>query len=137
MTLGHGFLFSYMMFWAKDVSDMFYLVIVKWMWTFYPRELFYVHWIKSHYVILYFHVFYYINMYIGVEGVTHNQGYQNWEPTQTRESFVDSTRRLVRVYFIKKNYGFLCLLVQLMGLWQLQGVYYYILFSKSTNMNRI
>ena len=40
------------------------------MWIFYPHELLYVYWIKSFYVIPHFHVFYYINMYIGVEGVT-------------------------------------------------------------------
>ena len=28
------------------------------------------------------------------------QGYQTREFTQTRESFIDSTRKLVRVYFI-------------------------------------
>ena len=32
-------LFNYMMFWEKNVSDKFYLVTLKWMWTFYSFKI--------------------------------------------------------------------------------------------------
>ena len=62
------------LFWVEDVFiplvDKFLIWWLTWMWTFYPRELFYVYWIKSLQLIFYFHVWYYINIYVGVEGVT-------------------------------------------------------------------
>ena len=43
---------------------------LTWMWTLYPCELLYVYWIKSLQLIFHFHVWYHINIYVGVEGVT-------------------------------------------------------------------